>query len=178
MAYIKPGEITYFDVSPGVTQDNFTTILLHVSKSVVDMSEMLTRNLLWGEIAVVNTPGDLQVSESANSRSHERSDQFTYIKLLVITFCTRYKTPTKYPTVRLGLFISISLLFSSFPIVFQGCDGNGESVCGKRKAMAARRRTARTARVGMDEGFLFADCCWAGFGEWAIRKVSRWEMYE
>lgn len=178
MAYIKPGEITYFDVSPGVTQDNFTTILLHVSKRVVDMSEMLTRNFLWGEFTVVNTPGDLQVSESASSRSHERSDQLTYIKLLVVTLCTRYKTPTKYPTVRLGLFISTSLPLSSFPTVFQGCDGNRESVCGKRKAIAARRRTVRTAKVGMDAGFLFADDCLAGFGGWAIRKVSRWEMYE
>lgn len=178
MAYIKLGEITYFDVSPRVTQDNFTAILLHVSKSVVDMSEMLTRDLLRGEFTVVNTPGDLQVSESANSKSHERSDQLTYIKSLVITLCTRYKTPTKYPTIRLGLFISISLPFSSFPTVFQGCDGNEESVCGKRKAIAARRRTAMATRVGMDAGFLFADGCWAGFGEWAIRKVSRWEMYE
>lgn len=91
MAYIKLGEITHFDVSPRVTQDNFTAILLHVSKSVVDMSEMLTRDLLRGEFTVVNTPGDLQVSESANSKSHERSDQLTYIKSLVITLCTRYK---------------------------------------------------------------------------------------
>lgn len=63
---------------------------------------------------------------------------------------------------------------SGSPTAFQGRDGNAKSVCAKRKTIAARRRTARKARLALDVGFLSEEGCRAGFGEWAIRKESRW----
>lgn len=68
----QTGRITHFDVSPSVTQYNFTAIRLHISKGIVNMGEVLTRDISREKFATIDAPGDLQVSESARPRSHER----------------------------------------------------------------------------------------------------------
>lgn len=88
--------MTHFDVSPRVTQYDFTAILLHISKGIINMSEVLARDILREKFAIVDTPGDLQVSESARPRSHERSDQFTYVKSFSYhSLHTRYRITYK-----------------------------------------------------------------------------------